>query len=82
MKLRLRPNRSASEPAVSTVAARVNVYASMTHWTPDSPACGSFAMFGIAVLMTAMSSMSIAVTMQATARVRRCAVCANGISSP
>src|SRR3954451_2169921 len=70
-KVRRRPRRSASEPAVSTVAASATVYASTIHWMLWKPACRSRAMLGTAVFTTAMSSMSIAVAAQTTVRVRR-----------
>ncbi len=75
---RFRPKRSASEPAVSTVAASASVYASTIHCTPDSPACRSVAMCGSAVLITAMSSISIAVAVSTTASVQRRKVSAPG----
>src|SRR4051794_9762225 len=65
-----RPLRSASTPAVSTVAASGSVYASTTHCRPDSPVSRSSAMCESAVLTTLMSSMSITVARQATAIVR------------
>ena len=56
-----RPRRSATDPALSTTAARASVYASTTHCTPVSPACRSRARYGSAVFTTAISSISIAV---------------------
>jgi hypothetical protein len=70
-KSRRRPSRSASAPAVSTVAASASVYASTTHCRPERPVRRSAAMSDSAVLTTAMSSMSIAVAAQTTASVQR-----------
>ena len=66
-KRRRRPKRSATAPAVSTVAASGIVYASTTHWRPLSPVSSPLAMSESAVLTTLMSSISIAVARQATA---------------
>src|SRR3954468_3458177 len=79
--VRRRPRRSASEPAVSTVAARATVYASRIHWMLWKPACRSRAMLGTAVFTTAMSSMSIAVAAQTTVRVRRWRAFMSGLLS-
>src|SRR3954447_14428581 len=68
-KTRLRPSRSAIEPAVRTTEASARVYASTTHWSPERPASRSSAMCPRAVLTTAMSSMRIAVASAATASV-------------
>ena len=70
-KSRRRPNRSAIEPDVRTTAASATVYASTTHWRPEIPASRLDAIFGSAVLTTAMSSMSMAVARHTTARVPR-----------
>ena len=69
-KISRRPNRSDSDPALSTTLASVSVYASMTHCTPESPECRSCAIRGSAVFTTAMSSISIAVARQTSASVR------------
>src|SRR3954452_20184907 len=66
---RLRPRRSAIDPAVRTTDASARVYASTTHCRPERPASRSSAMCPSAVLTTAMSSMRIAVASEATARV-------------
>ena len=76
VKRRRRPKRSASEPAVSTTLASASVYASTTHCRPLSPVPRSSAIRDSAVLTTAMSSMSIAVATQTTARVQRFVVMA------
>src|SRR3954469_21255782 len=79
--VRRRPRRSASEPAVSTVAASATVYASTIHWMLWKPACRSRAMLGTAVFTTAMSSISIAVAAQTTVRVRRWRAFMSGLLS-
>ena len=70
-KMRRRPSRSASEPAVRTTVASARVYASTIHCRPLRPELRSDAMCESAVLTTAMSSMSIAVARQTTASVPR-----------
>ena len=72
VKSRRRPSRSASEPAVSTTLASASVYASTTHCRPLRPVSRSSAMRDSAVFTTAMSSISIMVAAQTTARVQRC----------
>ena len=54
-----RPNRSASEPAVSSTEASVSAYASITHWMSEKLACRSLAIFGSATFTIVMSSSSM-----------------------
>ena len=54
-----RPRRSASDPAVSTIAASDSVYASITHCTSVKLADRSFSIDGSAVFTTVMSSSSM-----------------------
>ena len=64
-----RPSRSASEPAVSTIAASDSVYASMTHCTSVKDAERSFWIEGSAVFTTVMSSRSMNVPTLTVSRV-------------
>jgi hypothetical protein len=69
MNTRLRPSRSASEPAVRTTAASVRVYASTTHWRSVKLAPRSSSIAGSAVFTTVMSSRSMKVATETTPRV-------------
>ena len=66
---RLRPSRSASEPATRTNAASVSVYASTTHWRSVNEASRSSLMLGSAVFTTVMSSSSMKTATLTTASV-------------
>src|SRR6202042_1755226 len=64
-----RPMRSATEPAVSTIAASESVYASITHWRSVKLAERSFWIEGSAVLTTVMSKRSMKVATLTAIRV-------------
>src|SRR5439155_15888627 len=59
MKNRLRPYRSPSAPPVSMNEANVRVYASMIHWSPETPAPSWRWMVGSATFTTRLSSMGM-----------------------
>ncbi len=85
-KTRLRPKRSAREPAVSRKAARVRAYASITHWSPEKFACSEARISGRATLTTVRSSISMKVAMVTMATVHHpvaetCACAVGGAST-
>jgi hypothetical protein len=55
----LRPNRSATEPAVSSSAAKLSAYASITHCRSDNEACNCRWISGSATLTIVISSNSM-----------------------
>src|SRR5262249_30781930 len=68
-KSRRRPNRSASDPAVSTSAASVSAYASTTHCRSLKLAPRSSRIEGSATFTTVMSSRSITVATETANKV-------------
>ncbi len=64
MKTRLRPMRSAVEPASISSAASTSVYASTAHCSPDVLACRSRWMEGRATLRIVLSILTISRLMQ------------------
>ena len=67
---RLRPSRSASEPALRTTVASMSEYASTTHWRSVKEAWSSFWISGSATLTTVMSSRSMKMATQTMTRAR------------
>ena len=63
-KRRLRPNRSASDPAVRTQVARPSAYASTTHWRSENEAWSARSIAGSATFTIVMSSSSMNVAVQ------------------
>jgi hypothetical protein len=70
MKTRLRPIRSAVEPASISSAARTSVYASIVHCRPDVLAWNSRCIEGRATLRAVLSRLTISRLMQQIASTR------------
>ncbi len=71
MKTRLRPTRSAVDPASISSAASTSVYASIAHWSPDVLAPKSRCMAGRATLRIVLSMLTISRLMQQMASTSR-----------
>jgi hypothetical protein len=68
MKTRLRPIRSAVDPASISSEASTSVYASIVHWRPAVLACRSRCIEGSATFSTVLSRLTISKLIQQIAR--------------